>query len=775
MASTRDLKRNNLPVPLTSFIGREQAISGVARVLAGTRLLTLTGSGGSGKSRLALEVARRVLEEFRDGAWLVELASLTDARLVPAAVAGVLGVPERPGRGLIETLSGALREKSLLIILDNCEHLLLACASLCGILLRACPDLRILATSREPLGVPGETVWRVSPLSLPDRADLPSHDRIARFEAVRLFIERAAAVRAGFQITADNARAIALICRRLDGIPLAIELAAARMRAASPAQIAARLDDRFRLLTGRGPTTLPRQRTLRAAMDWSHDLLTDREQLLFARLSVFAGGWMLDAAEAVCGTDGIEAPEMLDLLTSLVDKSLVQMELEGREARYGLLETVREYGRERLHDLGAEEGIRQRHRDWYLALAEHARARLDGPEQKTWLDRLEREHDNLRAALEWSRSGSDRLDGGLRLTVALRRFWENRGYYTEGRAWLESMLEGAGPVRSVLRARALTSAGILAYRQGDYERTDALCTEASRIAEEHSDAAVGGEALHFLAHVMEARGDAARAIDMMQRSVALHEKAGHRVGAANALDCLGVLVRGNGEYERAATMAQTAMTVYREIGDGRAASHNLHNLAYVRLYQGRPAEARDLLRQSLTLARDLKYPREAIFALAGLAAAAGEETPPEQVAQLLGAVQGLLGAVGVRLEPPEQKEFDRTSASVRAHLGEGKFAAAYDRGRRLTLEDIVADALEPERDPVRPVPAGDTAVLTAREREVAGLVAKGLTSREIAGHLVVSQRTVEGHVQAILNKLGFDSRTQIAVWAVEHGLRDSDA
>jgi predicted ATPase/DNA-binding CsgD family transcriptional regulator len=765
----------NLPAPLTSFVGRAREIGDVRGLLAGTRLLTLTGAGGCGKSRLALEVARTRLADTPDGVWIVELAALSDPGLVPHAAAAALRVAERARRPVTETLADALRDRTLLLVLDNCEHLLNACAGLAGTLLRECPGLQILATSREPLGVPGETIWRVPSLAVPDPLHLPAHEALTRFEAARLFAERAAAVRPEFRITGDNARAVAQICHRLDGIPLAIELAAARVRALSVEQIAARLDDRFRLLTGGSRTALPRHRTLRAAMDWSYDLLTERERALLARLSVFAGGWTLEAAETVSAGDGIHAPEIVDLLQSLVDKSLVLGEIEGDEARYGLLETVRRYAEERLDDAGLSATVKRRHRDWYLALAEQGSVELDGPRQKAWLDRMDREYGNLRGALEWSRGTVAEVEPGLWLAVHLQRFWEMRAYYAEARAWLESMIAAGSTAKPGLRARALNTAGILAYRQGDYQHTAALCSSALALAEQYDDAYAAAQALHSLAHVRQSKGEYDQATDMMARSVQLYEQVNYRRGEANSVDCLGEIARSRGDYERAEMLTQRAMKLYEDVGEARGRSHLLHNLAYIRLHQGRTAEAWDLFRESLVCARDLKSPRDVIMAIAGLAAAS-KDTPPERVARVLGAVGGLLDASGVHLEPAEQTEFEETTAFVRRQLGEQAFAAARDGGRTLTSDDAAAEALDLRGTPAGPggtagQPGGPATPLTAREREVAALIAQGLSNRQIASRLVIAERTAEGHVQSILNKLTFNSRAQIAAWAVEHGLR----
>src|SRR5579884_1061615 len=430
----------NLPVQLTSFIGREKEMEEIKRLLSRTRLLTLTGSGGCGKTRLAAQVGADLLADFADGVWLVELAAIADPALVPQTVASTLGIREEPGQRLLETLQQHLKPKSLLLLLDNCEHLSAACAQLAETLLQACPNLRILASSREALGIAGELAYRVPSLSLPELPRLPSAEAalvpaLARCEATRLFVERAALSYPGFALTEQNAPAVAQVCVRLDGIPLAIELAAARIKVLSADQIAARLDDRFRLLTGGSRTALPRQQTLRALIDWSYDLLSEAERTLLRRLSVFAGGWTLEAAEAVCSADA------LHLLTSLVDKSLAVYEEQAGEARYRLLETVREYARDRLLESGEMEEVRERHFAFFLRMAEEIEPKLTGLEQAAWLDRLEGEYDNLRAASGWALSAAEGAQAGLRLAGALWRFWEIRGHIDEGRGRLKNALD----------------------------------------------------------------------------------------------------------------------------------------------------------------------------------------------------------------------------------------------------------------------------------------------------------------------------------------------
>ncbi len=457
---------------------------------------------GCGKTRLALQVAADLLDEFPDGVWLVELAALLDPVLIPQIVASTLGMREEPvspdegssvmsvgpsrDRALLAKLMDYLQPRHLLLILDNCEHLIAACAQLSETLLRACPNLRILATSREALGIAGETAWRVSSLSLPDLRKLPLAEGLREYEAIRLFIDRAKSTLPTFGVTNQNGPTVTQICQRLDGIPLAIELAAARVKVLSVEQLAVRLDDRFRLLTGGSRTALPRQQTLRAAIDWSYELLSKKERVLLRRVSVFVGGFSLEAVEAVCVGKGIEASEALDLLTHLVDKSLVVVEEQLGETRYRLLDTVRQYSREKLLESKEASAVRKRHRDWYVKLAERAEPEMHGPNQVIWLERLETEHDNLRAALEWSLGGGE-TEAGLRLAGAIWDFWRLHGYLSEGRRWLEGFLSRSSGVSTPARVKALQAAATLGLFQCDFERATTLSEECLTLSRELGD------------------------------------------------------------------------------------------------------------------------------------------------------------------------------------------------------------------------------------------------------------------------------------------------
>ncbi|HLY67543.1 MAG TPA: BTAD domain-containing putative transcriptional regulator, partial [Chloroflexota bacterium] len=463
-----------LPRQLTDLVGRGEEVRQVTAQLRLSRLVTLTGAGGVGKTRLAIAVAEAVGEEYADGAWFVELAALSDTSLVAQAVASILEVQEQPGRTLLQTLVNYLKPRALLLVLDNCEHLLQACAQLSEVLLRSCAGLRVLATSRQALGIGGETAYRVPSLRQPDPHALFLAEKelvsvSAGYDAVRLFVERARSQRSDFALTRHNGLAAVDVCHRLDGIPLAIELAAAQVRALTVEQIASRLDDRFGLLKGGSRTALPRQQTLRAALDWSYDLLTEPERLLLRRLSVFAGGWTLEAAERICPGVGVEGWKLLDLLTSLVDKSLVVFDENSEgEGRYGLLETIRQYGQERLAETEEEPILRGRHRDYFLALADEAEPHLVAADQGVWLARLDQEHDNLRTALDWCTDDPEGAEIGLRITGALRVFWEARGYCDEGRKrGTTALLRKGAAQRTKARAKVLNGTGLFIWRQGD--------------------------------------------------------------------------------------------------------------------------------------------------------------------------------------------------------------------------------------------------------------------------------------------------------------------
>ncbi len=759
---------DNLPFELTSFVGREREMAEVKRLLADRRLLTLTGPGGCGKTRLALQVANAMVEGFEDGVWLVELASLADPTLVPQTVASVLRVPEQPGRPLIETLSDYLKPKKTLLVWDNCEHLVEACAGLAEALLRTCPHLRILATSREALGLIGETAWLVPSLSLPDAHDLPPVEELARYEAVRLFVERAAAVVPGFAPTDRNAASVARVCQRLDGIPLAIELAAARVRVLPVEGISDRLDDSLRLLTGGSRTALPRHKTLEATIGWSHELLPEEERTLFRRLTVFAGGFTLEAAEQICAGEGIEKNEVLDLLSRLVDKSLVVVQKQGDEARYHLLEVIRQYGEEKLRGSGEAEFIRWDHASFFLALAEEVEPRINGPDHRLWLERLEAEHDNFRAALRWA-AETRQTETELRLAGALWWFWLRNGHMGEGRRWLEGALGRVEPsVRTPARAKALCGAGWLAFSQVDHAAARPQLEESAEIYREVGDRRGLAHALSFLSVLLAHRGEPSSARRYADESVRMfREVEEDRWGLAIALNNRGIVAEAQAEYAQAVPFFEESADILRGLGDRWALSLPLRHLGTVALRQGDHTRAEQLYKESLEQCRQLGEKwliSLCLEELAGVACLQGEYT---RAARLWGADETIREAIGATVRALYRADYDHGLTAARETLGNAAFTAAWGKGRKMTLEEAVAYALEevPELPPTI-YPAG----LTAREVEVLKLVTQGLTNAKVAERLILSPRTVNAHLRTIYGKIRVSSRAAATRFAVEHGL-----
>ncbi len=723
---------NNLPRQLTSFVGRQHELREITTMVREAALLTLTGPGGVGKTRLAIQAAAELLETFEDGLWLVELAILTDPGLVVQTVAATLGVGEQAGRPLLGTIVDYLRSRRVLLLLDNCEHLLAPCAHVADTLLRGCPSLRILATSREALGIGGEALYPVPSLSLPDAGRALPVEQLGQYEAVRLFTVRARAVLPSFTLNERNAQAVAQISQRLDGIPLAVELAAARVKSLPVEQIAARLDDRFRLLTGGSRTALPRHQTLRAAMEWSYDLLGADERAVLRRTSVFGGGFTLDAAETVCASPDVPERDVLDLVTRLVDKSLVVAEGRDKEGRYLLLDTVREYGLSQLLESGEANATRRRHRDWCLALAEQARPEFfRGPEPKAWLERLDLEHDNLRAALAWSDADPEGGDAGLKIAAGLWRFWEIRGYLVEGRRWLERMLTRSTGSISELRANALTGAGVLAYIQGDYRAAFAFHEESlllhRRLGDPHAIAyaannlanaavqqkdyararslyeemlSLGRESgdwrgmafgLINLADVAAHQEEYAEAQSLYEKSLAIFNQIDDRWGAAYALDNFGLMTCRRFDYSTAASLYARALAISRDLGDRRAIARTLTHLADAVILQRDVARARSLYAESLEI-RDALGDKPGIASALERLAWASTGGDPDRAARLLGAAQALRQAIGASLNPPAQEDYDRNLASLQRRLGEERFKAAWEQGRKMTAEDAVTYA-----------------------------------------------------------------------------------
>ena len=780
--------RHNLPIERTSFVGREEETVEVKRLLSMTSLLTLTGTGGSGKTRFALALARELVGAYQDGAWLVELAPLSDPELVERTVAGVLGVREQPGRPLTATLVDHLSSKKLLLVMDNCEHLVQATAGLVETLLGSCPNLKVLATSREALNVSGELIWPVPSLSVPDDGSGDYYspttvEELARYESVRLFVERARYRRPSFELTPENAGAVAEVCGRLEGIPLAIELAAARVEVLSVGQIAGRLKDSLGVLAGGNRTAPSRQRTLKGAMEWSYGLLGELERDLFGRLSVFAGSWELEAAEAVGISEGIKEEDVLDLLSGLVNKSLVLAEADGVDAsRYRMLEPVRQYAREKLEESGEAEQVRHRHATWFLGLAEEAELHLKGLHQVAWLERLEREHDNLRAAMRWLLEEGE-VETVVRLAWALRFFWYVHGHQSEGYRYTAEILQKGGTLPANVRAKALCVGGLTSYGLESIERTQRLWEESAALFRQIEDKFGQAVSLAGVGLMTLQQGDTERASALFEEALELYREIGDKWGVSSILSHLGIIPLSQGDHALAVRYFEEALEISREIGDRLVGSIALYNLALEESrVQGDHERAAELYVEGLGLAVEMGDKANAAYCLEGLAGLISERGEPVRAARLFGASEALLEAVGAPRYVQAQASalYERAVEALRSRLSEDAFGAAWSEGRAMTPEQAIEYALsEEEKPPTKESPRPEQsptdvgqrpAALTRRELEVAMLITREMTNRRIAEELVISERTVATHVHKILEKLNLRSRVQIAAWAIEQDL-----
>ncbi|MGW4330886.1 protein kinase domain-containing protein [Nocardia sp. NPDC004573] len=763
-----------LPLELTSFVDRRTETAEIKNLLSVSRLVTLAGIGGVGKTRLALRVASNARRVVADGVWMIDLADVRDPELLINVVAAGMGLRDDSDRSTRQVLVEFLRPRETLLVLDNGEQVVQALAGLVEELLLRCPRVRILVTSREPLDVAGEAVLRVRPLAVPAPEERPRLRGLHKYDAVSLFVERAAAVVPGFEVTEKNKAAVVGICSRLDGLPLAIELAAARMRAMSPEQILARLGDRYALLT-RGSRTAPRrQQTLWWCIDWSYQLCTPIEQRLWARLSAFAGGFELDAAEQVCGAD-IAPENLLDTLSSLVDKSIVNRgEVDG-VVRFRMLETVRDYGREQLQESGEDRDLRRRHRDWCRRLVLDSVADWFSDRQPDWLARLEREQPNLRAALEFSLSedSADSADAGLRTANALFGFWSFRGRYDEGRRWLDRALANPDAGSLSDRVKALEAGVVMATAQRDLRSAASQLEQARALAEQ--DPTPMNQALIAYSDGMLAlyRDDPARAVSFFERAVEAFSSNKRGYLYISALMLLGWAFAAQGDIPRAIDCHEEILSITAECGESLYRSTALWGLGIAAWLQGERSHAQQLLRESLRVNQRMRSPVVAALDLEALAWTYAADNG-ERAAVLMGAAENLLRSSASRFSvfPKLTNVHDEYERTVRRALGERRFDAAFRRGQAMGDNAALTYALgEP---PTATAPASQLR-LTKRERQVADLIAQGLTNKQIATKLVISLRTAEGHVEHILNKLGFTSRAQIAAWIVDEAQRDSSA
>ncbi len=679
---------NNLPQQLTTFIGRERELAAVKEALEGTRLLTLFGIGGVGKTRLSLQVAADVVASYPDGVWFVELAPIGDPRLVPQAVASVLGVREDAGRPIRDALLQHVHDRALLIVLDNCEHVIDACAALVRDLLLSASGVRILASSRERFNIAGEAIHAVPPLSIPSVDDAAQAADLGASEAVRLFVERARSIQPAFAPTARNLPAVVEICRRLDGIPLALELAAARLRALPVEEIAARVNDRFRLLASGDRTALPRQKTLRALIDWSHDLLPEVERALFRRLAVFAGGFTLDAAEAVTAGGAIAAGDVLDLLSALVDKSLVG--LDGDTGRYAMLETVRQYAMEKLDRSGEGDALRDRHLDFYLSLVEKADVGMSPAEEAEWLERVDRVRENVLASHAWSLRAQDACLRSYRLVFAMRNHWFARGHLDLGhRLSLDTVASTPHAPAGAERARALWVAGQISALTARYAEAQSFLEESLAIAHAEGDRAMEARVLNVLALALIGLGDAAGAAAQCERTLEIARELGDERRIAMASNALAQIRRLEGDLDRADALYRDALALCRRLGNREMACIVLLNLAMVAVARGDHAGAVDPLREVVAFVRESGSPQamqSAFEVAAGLAASCGDW---ERAARFFGAAERHVEETEYRRDPADEAFLSSWIARTRETLGEERFARSASPGRTAAFTEEI--------------------------------------------------------------------------------------
>lgn len=762
----------NLPLEVTSLINRRSEVAEVKKLLSTSRLVTLTGIGGVGKSRVALRVAAQVKRDFPDGVWLIELADVSDATQLVAVMAAVFGVRNENRLSMLEELVRFLGDSEALLVLDNCEQLVEAAAEVDEALLRACPGVRLLVTSREPLNIAGEAVMRVPPLTVPDPHREPTLLTLPRFDAVTLFVERAATAVPGFALDEGNMGAVARICARLDGLPLAIELAAARMRTLSPHQILQRLDDRYSLLTRATRTAPTRQQTLRLCIDWSHDLCIPVEQQLWAQLSVFAGSCELDAVEGVCDVD--PTPDtLLDILASLVDKSILIRDESNTVVQFRMLDTLREYGRQKLRESGRYEDLRHRHHVWYQQMLSDITDEWISARQPFWIARLEREQPNVRAALEscLSEDTDEAVDTGLRIATALFEFWYFRGLYTEGRSWLERALARPGGRSASHRAEALCAACKLAASHGDLRAATALLAEARTLAEQSRAPQLRPCIAYAEGLLALAEGEPDRAASHMERVVELTDSEPPGQLGLSALALLGFAHEVTGDHEQASEYYHKVLAITAPRGEVLHRAAALRGLGVAAWRRGEWDRAHELLREAIRVNSGLNSAVLTALCLEALAWTAAATGDAERAAVFMGAAQGVwpegneMTSVFRNLRPTHAE----CELTTRRDLGDRRFDAVYQRGRDMDTETAVAYALGEQT--TGKGTSGSRSTLTKRERQVADLVAQGLSNRQIATKLVIAQRTAQGHVENILTKLGFTSRAQIAAWVVENAQR----
>lgn len=760
----------NLPAEVTSFVGRRRELAAAKRLLSTTRLLTLAGPGGVGKTRLARRVAAEAQRAFPDGVWLVELASVQQGDLVAQTVSGVLGLrdesPDPAAR-----LASYLRDKQLMLLLDNCEHVLDATADLITVLLAAAPELRVLATSRQVVGVAGEQLLPVQPLSVP-RPGEPSS--VAKSDAVALFAERATAALPEFAVSPQNRDLVSALCRRLDGIPLAIELAAVRLRAMSLDEIVHRVDNAMRFLVVGDRTAPERQQSLQAAVGWSYDLCSPAERELWQRLSVFSGGFTLAAVQAVCA-EGIDDDDVVDVLTSLVDKSVVfRPDPAGRDAdRYAMLEELRQYGAAKLAESDDERPARQRHRDHYRRLACDGMAKYTSPSDAHWFQTVAHELPNLRSALEFSLTQPAEAQAALEIGAGLRPYWTHTGYLREGFRWLQRAL-ARDPAPTQARARALSAAAILAALLGDHSAAERISDEGVRLADEKQDLTAAAHLAVAAALLAYERGDLPGAHELAQVAVERGEATGDSASTTEAL-FLAASVSFELEDPQSTEAAARFLAAAERTGGHllTACARWISGLADLRA--GKQKSADRNLRAAIAHFARFDRPNLIAMGLEALASVAVADEDHDRAARLMGAAQNIWQTNPMPMaRQVSQRTTEEAVAQARNVLGAEAFSTAFAHGGALKFDEVVRYAIgssemrEEQPHVATSAAHSEPTALTRRERQIAELVADGLSNKEIALRLVISPRTAESHVEHILNKLGFNSRAQIAAWVGQH-------
>jgi predicted ATPase/DNA-binding CsgD family transcriptional regulator len=753
----------NLPVEVTRFIGRRHEVSAARRLLTDWRLVTLTGPGGVGKSRLAVQVAAQAGRAFPDGTWLIDLAGLREPQLLAQSVVDTLGIRNASARPAETALADYLADKSLLLVLDNCEHLLEACAALGAAVLRSAPRVRVLATSRQALNVDGEHVLAVPPMAVPDPRGALTSEQLLSCDAAALFADRALAVAPDFTLDARTGPTVALLVHRLDGIPLAIEMAVVWLRALPMQELLDRLTDALRWLTAGSRSAPLRQRTLRATIDWSFGLCSPMERTLWARLSVFAGGFDLPAAEAVCSGDGIDVDAVVVLLDELVDKNIVVSQQDGAHRRFRLLETIRQYGRERLARSGDEARLCRQHRDWYERLVTDAGAQWHTQRQLDWFSLLRCEHANLRAAFEFCLTMPGEARTGLRMACALRSYWHASGAVAEGRRWMDRLL-ALDPEPSPARAEALRVAAFLALFHNDVRAAQPMVEQATALAERFDDAAMLAWAVHVTGFAALFTGEVLTAIELFERALvdfrARQDTDGTLIGLFYLTSALTLV-----DPQRAEPLGKEAVTLSRSLGEHWMRAWILWTLGVLAWRRGDTQRAIDRERDAIRhkqLFDDRFGVGQCVEVLAWSAATDGQH---DRAVRLLGGLSVIWREVHARLYRHLDPIHDEVCRRLREAIGQQRFDAAFAVGARMTYDQIVNEALGEQ-------PAGAdhqsqaASILTRRESEIADLIARGMSNKEIGAALVISKRTVDTHVEHILAKLGFTSRAQVATWVI---------